>query len=299
MGYLFLAIALLTGVTKGYCGKKTSGYVTDYKDAILTNIVRMILCIMLGLVMVFAGGNFRQLRPTPSLIVISALSGIMTSVFVVSWLVAVRKGAYMMLDVFLMLGVLVPLTAGQFLFQEQVSITQGIGIGILFVAVYIMCTYNNTIKEKMTLSSLALLVLCGTANGLTDFSQKLFVKSDSGASAAVFNCYSYIFSAVTLFVCYIVFCKKKQTEEAKEKGFHIKSILGYVFIMSVCLFANSYFKTLAAKYLDSAILYPLNQGMSLILSTIMSATLFQERVTVRCIIGIVVAFAGLLMINLL
>ena len=34
MGYLFLAIALFAGATKGYCGKMTSGYVNEYKDAI-------------------------------------------------------------------------------------------------------------------------------------------------------------------------------------------------------------------------------------------------------------------------
>ena len=33
MGYLFLAISLLAGAAKGYCGKMTSGYVQGYKDA--------------------------------------------------------------------------------------------------------------------------------------------------------------------------------------------------------------------------------------------------------------------------
>ena len=31
MGYLFLAAALLCGVTKGYCGKRSSGYVTELR----------------------------------------------------------------------------------------------------------------------------------------------------------------------------------------------------------------------------------------------------------------------------
>ena len=69
--------------------------------------------------------------------------------------------------------------------------------------------------------------------------------------------------------------------------------------MAVCLFLNSYFKTLAAARLDSAVLYPLNQGLALMLSMIMAAVFFKEKITPRCVIGLCLAFGGLLIINLL
>lgn len=298
MGYLFLAISLLSGVTKGYCGKKTSGYVSGYQEAMLTNTIRMIICIVIGLVMIFLGGEIGMIRPNAYLLAVSALSGISTSVFVVCWLIAVQRGAYMMLDVFLMLGVLVPLFMGRFLFRETVSVKQWIGIGILLVAVYIMCSYNNSIKSKMTVSSLLILIVCGVANGLTDFSQKLFVKTNVGVSTAVFNFYTYLFSALTLSVFYGI-ARRKRKDGHEEETFHIRKIFGYVMVMSICLFLNSYFKTLAAGYLDSATLYPLSQGASLILSSVMAATLFRERLNAKGIIGIVVAFAGLIVLNVL
>ena len=70
-------------------------------------------------------------------------------------------------------------------------------------------------------------------------------------------------------------------------------------MMALCLFANSYFKTLAAGYLSAVLLYPLNQGCALILSAFMSATLFKEKLTLKAVIGMITAFAGLLIINLL
>lgn len=297
MGYLFLLISLLAGTTKGYCGKKTSGYVQGYRDAMLMNTIRMLLCVLIGFLMILSENDIRVLVPTGYVLAVSALSGITTSVFVVCWLLSVQKGAYMMLDVFLMLGVLVPLTAGQLFFQEVVSIKQWIGVAILLIAVYIMCTYNKTIKGQMSIGSLILLMVCGIANGLTDFSQKLFVMMDSGVPTSVFNFYTYIFSAIVLFVCYL-FSHKSESNRQGE-GFSIRSIFGYVLVMSICLFANSYFKTLAAGYLDSAMLYPLNQGCALILSSVMSATLFREKLTARCITGLVVAFIGLLVLNVL
>ena len=79
----------------------------------------------------------------------------------------------------------------------------------------------------------------------------------------------------------------------------VKKIALYIAIMALCLFGNSYFKTLAAAKLDSAQLYPLNQGAALILSMGMSAIFFKEKVTPKAILGIVLAFLGLLVMNLL
>lgn len=295
MGYLFLSLALLSGVTKGYCGKKTSGFIKGTKDSILSNMIRMLLCILIGFVLILFSGNLVQLVPTPRLLFIGALSGISTAVFVVTWLISVQKSAYMMLDVFLMLGMLIPLICGRIFFDETIRLTQWIGIAVLFAAVVIMCSYNNTIKQKITLPSLLLLILCGISNGITDFSQKLFVKSLPNTSVSVFNFYTYLFAALTLTAAY--FLIRTQEERADKKVF--LHIFGYVFVLAACLFANSYFKTLAANHLDSVLLYPLNQGAALMLSSAMAAVFFREKLTFKCITGLLVAFIGLLIINVL
>ncbi|MBS7299277.1 MAG: EamA family transporter [Eubacteriales bacterium] len=298
MGYLFLAISLIAGVTKGYCGKKTSGYISGYKTAMLANTIRMMLCILIGVLVIIAGGNISQLRPNSTLIAISVLSGIATSVFVVSWLVVVKKNAYMMVDVFLMLGVLVPIIIGQFVFKEETKLTQWLGIGVLLVATLIMCSYNNSIKEKMGISTIILLIVCGVSNGLADFSQKLFINQLADIPVSVFNFYTYIFSSVVLGGFYVIF-SIKEGSYATDDSPKLKHIFGYIAVMSICLFVNSYFKTKAAGFLNSAQLYPLNQGLALTLSSIMSATLFHEHMSLKCIIGLAVSFVGLLIINVL
>ncbi len=297
MGYLLLSIALLAGVTKGYCGKKTSGYVERMGDALTANIIRMVFCIGIGFLVVALGSGLPALKPNGTFLLIAALSGISTSLFVVSWLLSVKKGAYMMVEVFLMLGVLVPILLGRFFLSETVRLNQIFGLGLLVVAVLLLCSYNNSVKEKMDKKAFVFLILCGLANGLTDFSQRLFVHT-SPLPASVFNFYTYVFSALTLFIISL-FLKAK--EDPCENGFaaNFKKIFWYILIMAVCLFANSYFKTQAATYLDSAQLYPLNQGMSLVLSTLMSAALFKEKLTVKCLSGVALSFVALLLINVL
>ena len=191
-----------------------------------------------------------------------------------------------------MMGVLIPIVIGKILFDEPILLKQYIGIGVLILATIIMCMYNNKQKGKLTISVFLLLCLCGAASGFADFSQKLFVRVSVDTPVSVFNLYTYIFSAICLLPA--LFIGKK----AEESTFSVKKIILFILIMSVCLFANSYFKTQAAVYLDSATLYPLNQGAALILSSAMSAVCFKEKLTVTAITGLIVAFIGLIIINL-
>ena len=166
---------------------------------------------------------------------------------------------------------------------------------MLFLSVLIMCSYNNGIKARLTLRSLALLLVCGISCGVADFSQKLFMRTIAGGSAAVFNFYTYVFAACSLLLAFVCFPKEKHSAGSAD----FRRIFLYILIMAICLFANSYCKTLAAGYLSSVVLYPLNQGCSLILAALMSAVFFKEKLTPKAILGIATAFAGLLIINLL
>lgn len=295
MGYLFLLIALLAGATKGYCGKKTSGHTDNFGDAVLANEIRMVLCMIIGFLIVLASGELSTLIPSAKMLGISALSGIFTAIFVVTWLISVKKSAYMMVDIFLMLGVLIPLLASNIFFGETIKLTQWLGIALLFVAVILMCSYNNSIKAKLSPSALFLLLLCGVSSGIADFSQKLFTKCISDSSAAAFNFYTYLFAGLILMVFFTVTYKKDEPVDKPK----IKKIFGFILIMAICLFANSFFKTLASGYLSAVLLYPLNQGCALILSAVMASAFFKEKLTGKAILGMLIAFSGLLVINLL
>lgn len=300
MGYLFLAVALAAGITKGYCGKKTSFAISSNSDSMIMNVLRMAICIVIGFVLVIAQSGVYALSADGFMLAVTALSGIASAAFVVSWLLSVRTGAYMMVEVFLLLGVIVPIALCKAFFGEDVGIWQIVGIAVLLVAVFIMCTYNSAVKGKMKVGSFMLLLLCGLSNGISDFSQKLFVKMRPEGSPAAFNFYTYVFAAVALALAYIVFRHVDMKGEQKPRSpiAVIKPIWLYVLVMAVCLFANSFFKTLAAQRLDAILLYPLNQGCAVVLSLLMASLIFKEKINAKCIVGICLSFVALLMINM-
>lgn len=292
MGYLFLALSLLTGITKGYCGKMTGNIVNGFKDAALANAVRMLICIIIGFVIALV--SKADFRCSAAAAWICILSGTATAVFVATWLVIVKKGAYMMIDVFIMLGTLIPVLFSVFLLKETVGIFRIIGIAVIVAAVLIMCSYNNSIKEKINVRSLILLIVCGSASGFSDLSQKLLVTVAPETSISVFNLYTYIISAIILFGFFLLI----KNNEKESSGENIKKAVPYVVIMAICLFATTFFRTMAAKYLSAAVLYPLSQGLALILSACMSVVFFKERLNSKGITGICTAAVGIIILNL-
>ena len=299
MGYLYFFIALVAGVAKGFCGKKVSLKVSGNRETFIASTFRMAICVVISACILIFMEDYGHIKPQLKLLSICFLSGIGISSFVVLWLISVKNGSYILLNVFNMLGVLVPVVLSRIFFSEQIKITQAVGIMVLFIAVVILCSYNNKIKKKLNFSAVIMLILCGTANGLTDFTQKLFIYELPKIPVSVFNFYTYLFATAILFTCYLVsFVTAKQKVTLKNSKIVIKNTAVYLAVMSVCLFINAFFKTVSAKYLSSAVLYPLNQGLTLICSTIIASTIFKEKLTVKSIIGVFIAIVGVI-INVL
>lgn len=301
IGYIFLAASLLFGVIKGYCGKRTGGAITHASDAMIVNTVRMIFCTVIGVIAILVGmlaGGAETLVITPRLLLISALAGVGTAAFTVSWLLSVRKGAYMLVEVFVLLSITIPIILCNVLFGEPISIVQWIGIALLVVAGYIMCTYNQSLNGKITLGAILLLILISVSNGAVSFSHKLFSNTIANGNAALFNLLTYIFAAIALSACAVVF-RKAEKGESEHRGIvkTVQPILIYVAVMAVCLFLHSFFDTLAATKLDAVYMFPLHNGGALILSMLMSTIIFKEKINAKCIIGVCMAFAALLIIN--
>lgn len=300
MGYLYLSFSLLAGAAKGYCGKKITSYTKGYKDTMLVNIIRMLLCVAIGTALLFLSGNQKYIIAVKhTTLMISAISGFSTAMFVVCWLTAIKQTTYMLLEIFLTLSLIVPLALSNILFAEHITFMQWLGFLVLLMGVFIMYSYNSGLKDRINIKMLIVLILCGLSNGIADFSQKIFVKHAVETPIMVFNFYTYIFSAIGLLIAYSIFNKYSQNKR-KHQPIQFKTyIYIYILVMSICLFAHSYFKTSAANFLNAIVLYPVTQGGALIVSSIMAAICFGEKITAKSLVGSSFAFLGLVIINML
>lgn len=294
MGYPFALLSIFSNGIKGFCVKKVSNFTNGLTDVMLVTATRMLICTVIGLLIALTGSGFGALHIHSSDLLSIVLSGVSLTVSVVTPLLALKGGACLTLDVFLMLGVIIPLIGGKILFNETILPKQWLGFCILIIAAITLCSYSSKVKTKVTPSFLITVLLIGIASGVNDLSQKLFIMNKSGTSAATFNMYSYLISFVILvFLCGIFRNKYSNNTPTLID----KKVFIYIALMALTLFLGSFFQTSAAAYLPSAKLFPMTKAAGLICTTIMAAVFFNEKINLKCIVGIILAFTGIMIIN--
>ncbi|MBQ9784336.1 MAG: EamA family transporter [Clostridia bacterium] len=292
MGYICILVALLAGTTKGYMGKRLGNTVSTHRQSVFVNMIRMVICIFIsvGVLAVEAWGA--GVRLDSAAWAFGAMAGVTVSVFMVTWLLAVRRGAFMLISVAQMFGVVVTLVCSLIVFRTPISWRQCLAMVILIAAVLIMGSYSTALKGRLGVGAIILLILCGVSSGLYDFSLKLFTHY-SASSVATLNLITYVIAALALL---LVFALPSGGEKFDAAGM-LRSTFVSILIMSVCLFVNSYFKALANNYLTPAQVYPIYQAGGLIASAVMAAVFFRERITPRCVVGLILAFVAIILLK--
>ena len=291
LGYLFILLATAAGSSKGAVSKKLSIGISGIDGNIMLNLVRMVICTLIGLVAALAAGGTSALQIPFAGLLISLLSAASFTVFVLSWMICARSGALIMIDLFLTAGVIIPLIASQVLWDVPVILRQWVGFFILLIGVSILCSYNKKIKNGMSLTLVAALIVCGAANGVNSLSQKLFAVECPEFGSFAFNFYTYLFSA--LFLLAICAFRKISLKRLAELKPHLVGLI----LISVFLYLNLFFKMMAAGILPAARIYPLIQGLGIINSAVNGAVFFKEPITRRSLLGLAVSAAALFIIN--
>jgi len=292
MGYICILIALLAGSTKGYMGKKLSNTVTTHRQSVFVNMVRMVICIFISAAVLAVEAWENGFYVDGAAWWFGALAGVTVSLFMVTWLLSVRHGAFMLISVAQMFGVVVTLICSFIVFRNPISPWQLLAVAFLIAAVLIMSSYSTALKGHLGIGAIVLLILCGVSSGLYDFSLKLFTYY-SEASISMLNLISYFVASIALLIVHLLPSESGQFDAKKM----LRSTLLTIVIMSVCLFINSYFKALANNYLLPAQVYPIYQAGGLIFSAVMAAVFFKEKITARCVIGMVLAFIAILLLK--
>lgn len=305
LGLLFITISIFSGVIKGYCGKSVGTYAHTITDSSKLNVLRMALCTVISLAVLSLQGNFLNLFSiSPITFIISFCAAAASTVFIISWLMAVRGSAYMLVSVFTNLGVIVPLILCAVFFDEPISIMQIIGIVILLIAIWLMLGYNKGLGGGLTVKDVIMLTVCSVANGLCDFfigsTSKLgtalgntFGFKETAVDNTIFNFYMYLLS----FIILLAFTGISSVSHHKAEIKINKKILSYMVLMAIFLFLNTYFKSLAGGLLTSSQLFSINTGGSLVLASIMASIMFKEVPNLKSIIGIILTFVALFMLK--
>lgn len=294
MGYFYLFLALTGGLVKGFTGKRVSKDVHTLKDCFFVNFLRVFFCglISTGFLLTETGGALSL--PAGKHLLFYCFSALSMAAFCVVFMFGYKTAAYMYLSIFGMLGSVMTGILGSLVYDEALGWNKLLGMAALLAAVVVMSKYNQTVTQVRTRKVLPLLCLAAVSATLSDFSQKIFVY-EIGESAATYNFYTYGLSALMLLPAFLLAKGSLGKENAPLlQGRHFL----LCFVIAASLFLNSYSKTLAAGFLTAAEIYPVLQGANLIASALLARLLLKETITPRCVVGMIIAFAGVMIMNL-
>lgn len=296
MGYLYLTLALFAGIAKGFYGKTVSRDVETFKECAFINMIRMLLCALVGFIPAIIKIEFNDLIITAEALPIYLLASASMSTFCIAWMYAYRNEAYMFLSIFTMLGTVITCILDAVIYHTVIGFFRWIGIAVILFAVYIMSIYNKGVKGHLSPKGLFILIIGTIGSALADFSQKIYVKQ-IGQSAEIFNFYMYLFGFLIILLILLSSHLSRKTPEISTKLYGFRH-MGIYLAISVFLYINSVTKTMAASFLSAAQIYPVLQGANLILSALMAHFIFREKMNLKGVFGIVTAFIGLMILHI-
>ena len=304
-GYILLFLAVLTGVSKGYCGKKTSEYVNDITDGLILQTSRLLLCLVIGICLIFISKDTFYVNNV--ILFISLINGIANALFLISWLFTIKSGAYLFVDICLTAGgILLPCICGAVFFGSTITPIQYVGIVIIIFAVLVMNNYNSTVtKKKVSFGNILLLLVVASTNGLMGLCEKWFAyytsNSNTKGNLSSFSITTFFFAVIVLQIMLCIVCKKEKKNILNcVKDFPYKKLWIYIILIAIFLFFNTYLTTLANTFIHNTVLiYPLKFGSNLILSAIMAAVVFKEKINRYSILGMILISISIIFINIL
>ncbi len=311
MVYLVVLLALFFNAAKGYSGKKVSIQATHTEDAYLFSTIRMAICMAIGFVlMLFDGG---AIPVSGGMLAVCLLSGLANLAFLIGWMLAVQHNALVTVDVTLTLGSIIPAVLCAFFFAEPIKLPKMAGFALIVIASAILSKFNKT-GPKKTFGGILWLIMALLGDGMISFSQQLYTKfyQEGGAFAgetvypmSVFHFYSFVCCFLAVLMILVVLLLKRpapyRREYCKNIGASLRPTWIHIGIMASFLFATNFLQTLATGVMGmpSQILYPIVKGGALIINSATGMVFFGEKITKRSILGMIVAFGGIILINVL
>lgn len=185
-------------------------------------------------------------------------------------------------------GMIVPCIIGHFLWNERLSLVSVIGI-ILAICSIVLLKDSKGKAKKYELFGIIIGIIIFLTSGAVMVMQKMMSLYFKDQSVSAYNYYSFI----AAFLILVVISKPHKELKARTKAVYPFAIGS---ALSLCIISMA-MTTLAGK-VPSVVLFPLFNGLGIILVCFGSIFLFKEKLTVKKLIGIIIGVLGLCLVNL-
>lgn len=292
--YIFLIVILLLRLPQNLCSKKTSGLVNNMPTYFLYGAYSYLLAGAIAFAL-FLFNGFSGI--SLAAVGISALAAASLALNLYCSLGALKCGVMVLASLASSAGLLIPCVAGIFMFNEPMSLLQGIGVILLIFSGWLLIGYSKEQTGSFTPKAMLLLLGSMLSNGCVMLAQKMFSHYLPDTSVSVFSFLTFGLLGIVMLICLCPYLCKKDERRLLTKT--PKALYLYATVSSVILLTINQLATTAGKTVPSVIMFPINDGGATIVTAVTAAIFFKEKLTAKSICGLILGISALMIINLL
>lgn len=292
---IIFVIFFLCRIIQNIFSKRTSGKIEGRTQLLTYAAFQYLISVVLSILLVADIRSIFSVSPVG--IFISVMGGIAMFSSSLCSMTALKNGVLIILtSLFSSISIIIPTVASIFLFDEDMSIWQAIGIAALIYAAYLLLAISKESYQNFSFKGLGLLLGLFIADGMTMLAQKCYPHYEAEGDTAVYTFLAFGTAFILTGTMSVVDICKNKTSIFKvlNKDLYVGGA-----VLALMLFIVMYLGVLAVPLVSAVILYSLVAGGTLIMAFLVGAIVFKEPVTPKNIIGFVIGLAALIVINAL
>lgn len=291
MASLYIGIILIFRVVQALFNKRSSIEVKNIPMLVGYNAYKNSISAVLGLVLILIAGNGFRLNGLT--VVIAGCSGLALFFSGFCSIYAMKSGTVSLNSMFGTAGMIVPILAGAILFGKPVAPMQWVGLAVFFFSAWLLIGGSKQVYTNFSLKTLLLLIGSLAANGATMLCQQMFTAYVPDGDVSVFSFLSFGIIALLSAVFYRSLATGQRQQAAKPS----KALLVCGVALAVSVFVINQLATLSTRLISPVILFAFINGGGTIISTVVAAVVYKEKISKKTAAGILLGITSLLLIK--
>lgn len=293
MAELYISVILVFRVVQAVFSKRASNEVKNLRMMLSYIAFAKAISAVLGLLLIIVAAN--GFKADLKTVVIAAFSGFMLFASSFCSVYAMKSGTISLSSMFSTAGMIIPVIAGAVLFDKPVGVIQLAGLGLFFVSAWLLIGSSREIYKGFSIKTLMLLIGSLVANGGTMLAQQMFTAYVPKGDVSVFSFLSFAIISLLSAVAYKAGWLK--TGEAGE-GKLSKKLIVCAVALAVAVFVINQLATISTTLVSPVILFTFINGGGTIISTVVAAIMYKERISAKSAAGIALGITSLVIIKL-
>ena len=293
MAGLYISIILLCRVAQAIYSKRSSNEIKNIPMLVGYTSFQNAVSAFLGLILILLTGA--GLLADNLTVLIACFSGITLFFATFCNICAMKSGTVSLSSMFGTAGLLVPLIAGVFLFDSSIALMQWVGVALFFVAAWLLMRSSRAAYPAFSLKTVALLVGSMLSNGITMLAHQLYTRYVPSGSVALFSFVS--FACVAVLGLPLALVLRRLPEERHRPLRLNRTLLVCGAALAGALFVINQLATTLTTALPPVVLFTVINGGATIISTLVAALLYGERLTVRSVAGVLLGILSMIVIK--